>query len=165
MISDTDILIKLHKESMWFLENEREDDDEEASKKYFKTFNELFHLVEKYGTKFPSHIIDRITIQQYIILKKCGVNLNSIKKLIESETEETEITTGAVNSDEEEIKFIPPRFITKAEHPFMNSILPTFTDIPPLRYINALPIPSPKLPELPNFKAMSSGPIELEDDE
>jgi hypothetical protein len=164
MISDTDILIKLHKESMWFLENEREDDDEEASKKYFKTFHELFHLVEKYGTKFPSHIIDRITIQQYIILKKCGVNLNSIKKLIESDSE-TEESDNLIKSDEEEIKFIPPRFITKAEHPFMNSILPTFTDIPPLRYINALPIPSPKLPELPNFKTMSSGPIELEDDE
>ena len=151
MISDVDILIKLHKESILFLENEREDDDEEASKKYFKIFHELFHLVEKYGTKVPSHIIDRITIQQYIILKKCGVNLNSIKKLIESDSE-TEESDNLIDSDDE-VKIIP-RFITKAEHPFMNSILPTFTDIPPLRYINALPIPSPKLPDLPNFKSL-----------
>jgi hypothetical protein len=153
MISDTDILIKLHKESMLFLENEREDDDEEASKKYFKTFKELFNLVERYGTKFPAHIIDRITIQQFIILKKCGVNLNSIQRLIQDDdstvTSESEMIQ---ESEDEEVKIVPS-FIRKAENPFTNIILPNFSDIPPLRYIPALPVPSPKLPELPNFKS------------
>jgi hypothetical protein len=153
MISDTDILIKLHKESMLFLENEREDDDEEASKKYFKTFNELFHLVEKYGTKFPSHIIDRITIQQYIILKKCGVNLNSIKKLMDASESESSDSPEMINDSDEDVKFIRPGFISSAENPFVKMVLPNFKDIPPLRYINALPIPSPKLPELPSFKS------------
>ena len=157
MIQDSDILIKLHQECISFLRNEREDDEEEAVKKYFKVFKDLFYLVEKYGVKFPSHIIDRITIQQYIILKKCGVNVNSIQNLLKndsSDDESSEIIRDS--SDIEEVKFIAPKFITKAENPFVNSILPTFTDIPPLRYINALPIPSPKLPELPNFKTFEN---------
>jgi hypothetical protein len=163
MIQDSDVIIKLLKEAMVFLENEREDDDEEAVKKYFKTFNTLFHLIEKYGMKLPSHIIDRITVQQYIILKKCGVNVNSIKNLMiedSSSSSEPEI----IDDSNDDIK-IRPSFISKAENPFLKAILPTFTDIPPLRYINALPIPSPKLPELPNFKSMSSGPIELEEED
>ncbi len=153
MICDSDVIIKLHKESIVFLENEREDDEEEATKKYFKVFNELFHLVEKYGTKFPSHIIDRITIQQYIILKKCGVNLNSIKKLM-SDSSPSSSEPEILEDSDDEVK-IKPHFITQAENPFMKAILPTFTDIPPLRYINALPIPSPKIPDLPNFKTES----------
>ena len=153
MIQDSDILIKLHKESISFLSKEREDDEEEAVKKYFKTFNELFHLVEKYGTKFPSHIIDRITIQQFIILKKCGVNVNSIQKLIDvSDSENSDSSPEFINDSDEEIKLIP-RLISSAENPFIKPTLPNFSDIPPLRYINALPIPSPKLPELPSFKS------------
>jgi hypothetical protein len=153
MIQDSDILIKLHKESISFLSKEREDDEEEAVKKYFKTFNELFHLVEKYGTKFPSHIIDRITIQQFIILKKCGVNVNSIKKLINTSDSESSESEEIINDSDEEIKFVPSNFPSSAENPFVKMVLPSFKDIPPLRYINALPIPSPKLPELPSFKS------------
>jgi hypothetical protein len=167
MIQDSDILIKLHKESITFLVKEREDDDEEAVKKYFKIFPELFKLVEKYGTKIPPHVIDKITVQQFIILKKCGVNVNSIQKLLnESESEASDSSPEIVNDSDEEIKFVP-RFVSSAENPFTKAILPTlptFTDIPPLRYINALPIPSPKLPELPNFKTMSQSPIEPEEE-
>jgi hypothetical protein len=50
------------------------------------------------------------------------------------------------------------------ENPFVKMVLPNFKDIPPLRYINALPIPSPKLPELPNFKTMSQSSIEPEEE-
>jgi len=163
MIQDSDILIKLHKESISFLMKEREDDDEEAVKKYFKIFPELFRSVEKYGTKFPSHVIDKITVQQFIILKKCGVNLNSIKKLLNTSDSEISESEEIVNDSDEEIKFIP-KFISSAENPFTKAILPSFTDIPPLRYINALPVPSPKIPELPNFKTMSQSPIEPEEE-
>ena len=156
MIQDSDILIKLHKECISFLRKEREDDDEEAVKKYFKTFNELFHLIEKYGTKFPSHIIDRITVQQFIILKNCGVNINSIQRLLN----ESESSLSSVSSEPEmfedtednETIFIQPKIISSAENPLAKIILPNLNSIPPLQYINALPIPSPKLPELPNFK-------------
>jgi hypothetical protein len=168
MIQDSDILIKLHKESISFLLKEREDDDEEAVKKYFKSFKELFNLIEKYGTKFPSHIIDRITVQQYIILKKCGVNLNSIQKLLNdsdspdfSESESVMIE----DSDSEKPKIVYPKIINSSENLFSKIILPNLNTIPPLQYINALPIPSPKLPEIPNFKSSSSGPIELEEDD
>jgi hypothetical protein len=161
MIHDSDILIKLHKESVIFLENEREDDEEAAVEKYFKVFNKLFGLVEKYGMKFPCHIIDTITVQQYIILKKCGVNLNSIKKLMDnSDSSPSSESECEIISDNDEVK-IKPHFITKAENPFLNAILPNFNDIPPLRYINALPIPSPKIPDLPNFK---STPVEPEEE-
>jgi hypothetical protein len=165
MISDSDILIKLHKEAIAFLQSQREDDEEEAVKKYFKIFNELFHLVEKYGMKFPAHIIDRITVQQFIILKKCGVNVNSIKKLmdVDSSSSGSSSEPEIINDSDEEIH-IRPQFITKAENPFLKAILPNFSDIPPLRYINALPIPSPKLPELPNFKTMSQSPVEPEEE-
>ena len=166
MIHDTDILIKLHKEAMVFLENEREDDEEEAVKKYFETFNILFDLVKRYGVKFPCHIIDKITVQQFLILKKCGVNVNSIQKLIleedDSETSESEI----LQDSDSEVKINP--FVSKAENPFIRGLvpiptLPSFTNIPPLKYINALPVPSPKLPELPNFKNTSDSPVELDE--
>jgi hypothetical protein len=151
MIQDSDILIKLHKESIIFLVKEREDDDEEAVKKYFKIFKELFSLVEKYGTKFPPHIIDKITVQQFIILKKCGVNVNSIQKLLDDSDSDTSDSPEIINDSDDEVS-IKPSFISKAENPFLKGFLPNFSDIPPLQYINALPIPSPKLPDLPNFK-------------
>jgi hypothetical protein len=122
MIHDTDILIKLHKEAMVFLENEREDDEEEAVKKYFETFNILFDLVKRYGVKFPCHIIDKITVQQFLILKKCGVNVNSIQKLIleedDSETSESEI----LQDSDSEVKINP--FVSKAENPFIRGLVP-----------------------------------------
>lgn len=165
MIHDSDIIIKLLKESIVFIQNEREDDEEEAVKKYFKTFNELFHLVEKYEMKLPSHIIDRITVQQYIILKKCGVNVNNIKKLMNEDEEDSPTSTEfeIVEDSNDEIN-IKPSLISQAENPFIKAIIPNFTNIPPLQYINALPIPSPKIPDLPNFKSMSSVPIEPEEE-
>ncbi len=152
MIQDSDILIKLHKECISFLRREREDDDEEAVKKYFKIFNELFSLIEKYGMKFPSHIIDRITVQQFIILKKCGVNLNNIQKLLDESDSSDSSEPEFIEESDDDVKFVHPKFISSSENPFTKTILPNFSDIPPLKYINALPIPSPKLPELPNFK-------------
>jgi hypothetical protein len=155
MIQDSDILINLHKECISFLKKEREDDDEEAVKKYFKSFKELFNLIEKYGTRFPSHIIDRITVQQFIILKKCGVNLNNIQKLLdESDSDFQDSTEPEIceDSEEDRSKFIFPKVVSSAENPLAKTILPNLNIIPPLQYINALPIPSPKLPELPNFK-------------
>jgi hypothetical protein len=156
MIQDSDILIKLHKECISFIKKEREDDEEEAVKKYFKIFKDLFNLIEKYGTKFPSHIIDRITVQQFIILKKCGVNLNSIQRLLnQSEESDESVDSEIIEDSDNEIKIVHPKFITSSENPFSKIELPNLNSIPPLQYINALPIPSPKIPELPNFKVIS----------
>jgi hypothetical protein len=166
MMSDSDVILKLHIEAIAFLENEREDDDEEAVQKYFKTFHELFELIRKYGMKIPSHIVDRITIQQFIILKKCGANVTNIQKLISPKSVSIISSESENEEEDDDDTSVKPRIIMRAENPFVprlqsfNNIvpnipgLPNLNMIPPLSYIN--PIPSPKIPDLPNFKSVKS---------